>query len=69
MVSMGSAKGGGDGGRVPSNQKVGGIMSYVPPPTHDGVAVTVIIPALKRALYFNACLFLPGPTARSFHLS
>ena len=73
VVSMGSAKGGGgeqrDGVMVPSNQKVGDIISNAPPPppNHDGSAVTVIIPALKRALYFHVCLFLAGSTARSFH--
>ena len=58
----------GGGGMEGLSQKVGYIMSYIPPPpNHDGSAVTVIIPALKGPLHFNACLFLAGPTARLFY--
>ena len=63
---MGSATGGTGGDASPPTKKLGGdIMSYIPP-YHDGPAVTVIIPAMKRALRFNACLFLAVPTDRFF---
>ena len=61
VVIMGSATGG-TGGTRPPNQKVGGdIMSCVPPPNHDGSAVAVIIPALKRFFSFQCTGFLWAP--------
>ena len=56
-------KGEGDGGYASPNQKVrGNIMSYAPPPpNYDDSAVTVISPALKRALHLYARLSPAGP--------
>ena len=62
---MGSDTGGTEG-RVSPNQKVGATTCL---PNHDGWAVAVIIPDLKRDLYFNACLFLADSTALLFHIS
>ena len=57
---MGSATGGRDGGDASPNQKVEGTSCLISPTNHGGWTVAVIVPALKRVLHFNACLFLAG---------
>ena len=76
MSAWAPPQGGGGGARrerVAPNQKVGETSCLIstPPPNHDGSAVTVVIPAVKRSLDFNAYLFLAGlvPHLLEFQIS
>ena len=64
---MGSATGGDGGDASPPQPKSWGGHRVFCPPNHDGSAVNVIIPALQRAIHFNACLFLACTRARLFY--
>ena len=67
QCSWAPPQGGTEGTRPPPTKKLGGTSCLLSPLNHDGSAVNVIIPALQRAIHFNACLFLACTRARLFH--